>query len=145
MKKVKGLNCILLIDDEETNHFLNKILIKKANIDVHVQTVFDGIEALEFLTSTGKYSAAREYPQPGIVFLDINMPRMNGWEFIEKYKELSSEQKEGILLTMLTSSSNRFDALRAQNIPEVFDYLVKPLTIHQFEKIISDNYQIQKN
>jgi len=140
LKKYKGLDCILLIDDDEANHFLTQLSIKKAKIDAHVQVVYDGVEALEYLTTTGKYASEPTFPQPGIIFLDINMPRMNGWEFLHKYEQLPVEQKGNIVIVMLTSSSNSDDIKKAEDLNELVDYLIKPLTLKKLEKIITDNF-----
>ena len=68
------------------------------------------------------------------------MPRMNGWEFLEKYEKLPVGQKGTIVMAMLTSSSNRDDIRKAENMEELTDYIMKPLTLDQLEKIIVENF-----
>ncbi|WP_295121923.1 response regulator [uncultured Chitinophaga sp.] len=136
MRKIDGLECILLVDDDHATNFINSIIIKKAQLDVHVQVVTNGQEALEYLTSTGKFAGQTNRVQPGIVFLDINMPAMNGWEFLEEYNKLSDEQKAQIVIAMLTTSLNPDDERKANSINDIKGFLSKPLTIEKLEQVI---------
>ncbi len=135
MKKLKGLNCILLIDDDEANNYLNRKLIELSGIDVHVEVALNGLAALEYLTSTGDF-ANKKFPCPELIFLDINMPRMNGWEFLEEYEKLKIEQKGKIVIAMLTSSNNIDDMQRAKQEEFLSDYIYKPLTQEKLELIV---------
>lgn len=137
MKKLKGLNCILLVDDDDVTNYLNKLLIKKSGIDVHVEVALNGMMALEYLTSTGIYNGNKTFPKPGLIFLDINMPRMNGWEFLDEYKKLEDEQKGGIVIAMLTSSNNTDDEITAKDEYGLPAYIYKPLTLSKFEEIVN--------
>ncbi|MGZ2370522.1 response regulator [Ancylomarina sp. YFZ004] len=140
MRKFEGLDCILLIDDEEANNFLHRMMIKKAGIDTFVQTTYNGIEALEFLTCTGRYESNEAYPQPGIIFLDINMPLMNGWEFLEEYDKLPEEQKGRIVMAMLTSSLNQDDVDRSKLNIDLKGFISKPLSVAKLNEVIETNF-----
>lgn len=140
MKKLKGLNCILLVDDDEVNNYLNKLLIKKTGVDVHVEVALNGLIALEYLTSTGQYNGSATFPRPELILLDINMPRMNGWEFLDEYEKLDDEMKGGIVIAMLTSSNNTDDvnmALKEYDLPE---YIYKPLTLEKLQELFSKHF-----
>ncbi len=136
MKKLKGLNCILLVDDEEINNYLHKLMIERLDLDLHVQSTLNGNEALEYLTCTGKYSDGNNCPQPGIIFLDVNMPKMNGWEFLREYEKLSEEKRGEIVVVMLTASINPDDQQKALSYNTVADYVNKPLTIDNLREVI---------
>jgi CheY-like chemotaxis protein len=141
MEKLKDLSCILLIDDEEINNYLNTRLIEKLNIGVHVESVFNGREALEYLTCTEKYSDNKIYPQPGLIFLDINMPGMNGWEFLAEYSKLPDEKKGKIVIAMLTASINPDDEKKAQGYKDLDGFLNKPLTLGALEGLINKYFE----
>ncbi|MCK7559259.1 response regulator [Chitinophaga sedimenti] len=136
MKKIDGLECILLVDDDHATNFINSMIIKKAQIDVHVEVVTNGEEALEYLTGTGKFADSPRKLQPGIVFLDINMPAMNGWEFLEEYNKLPEAQKAQIVIAMLTTSLNPDDERKANGIEDIRGFLNKPLTVDKLLDVI---------
>ena len=71
-----------------------------------------------------------------LIFLDINMPSMDGWEFLEKYKELKKENSAQIIIIMLTTSLNPDDVLRAYQMPEISGFENKPLTTEKIDRIV---------
>jgi CheY-like chemotaxis protein len=134
----KKLNCILLIDDDaEDNHF-HQMVINEMNITEHVEIALNGVEALNFLKKENQ-------THPDIIFLDINMPKMNGWEFMEAYKELRADQKAKIVVIMLTTSENPKDKKRAEEFSDIFGFNSKPLTEEMINGILERNFQKNKN
>src|ERR1044072_9954671 len=95
------LNCILLIYDDEPTNFLNRMVIEEVDCTNRVEIMQSARDALKYLTNT---TSNGDYPRPDLVFLDINMPAMDGWEFLEKYNQLSDHQKARIVVVMLTTS-----------------------------------------
>lgn len=132
----KKLNSILLVDDDEDCNFFHKRLINRMDITEEIHVALDGEEALEYLKSTidGKH------PQPAIIFLDINMPKIDGWEFLDEYEKLEDIQKAQVVLVMLTTSLNPDDLERAKRNPLVHDYLNKYLDSDRINKIIEDHF-----
>ena len=130
---IQKLNCILLIDDDEPTNFLSGMLIEEANCSRHVQVIQSGKEALKYLTGSKPDSSL---PYPDLIFLDINMPAMDGWEFLDEYKALIKEHHKKIIIIMLTTSINPDDALRAYGMPEVSGFESKPITIEKLDKIL---------
>jgi len=124
----KQLNCVLLVDDNEDDNFYHELILRETGAAQQIQIAETGHSALDFLQQT---SAA-----PELIFLDINMPRMNGWEFLERYKKLKIDQKANVVIIMLTTSLNPEDARRAKTIPEIDDFESKPLTPEMIKKIM---------
>ncbi len=127
MKKIRDLDHVLLIDDDKPTNFLHKKIIERAGLDVDVQALTSAAEALEFLTYSGTYEGTEDIKRPGIIFLDINMPGMNGWEFMEAYHALPETQKARIVVIMLTTSLNTDDRDRAMKDKDIATFYHKPL------------------
>jgi len=135
------LNCILLIDDDIATNFINKKIIQKANIIDHVQVALNGKEAIEYITSKGKFeSDNNKYPKPQMILLDINMPVMDGWEFIEAYQNLDEAYKKNIIIVMLSSSFNPADKTKAESIPEISEFRQKPMSKDALFEIIGSHF-----
>jgi len=119
----RKLNCILLIDDNKADNFFHRIVIEEeVDCAEQVSEAKNGEEALKFLTEIqdGEY--------PDLIFLDINMPRMNGWEFIRAYEKSTIPLKKEIVIVMLTTSMNPEDEVLAQSIACIHAFRQKPLT-----------------
>lgn len=134
------LGTIVLIDDDFSTNRYHEIILNHADAAEKIIKFEYAKDALVYLTSeeNGKY------PQPEIIFLDINMPKMNGWKFLEEYKKLDNKQTAEIVITMLTSSLNHDDKERALAIKEVSEYICKPLTQERVNEII-EKYFVNKN
>lgn len=126
------LNCILLIDDDEPTNFINELVIKKAGCTHKIVAKQGAREALEYLMSQEDGA----HPRPDLIFLDINMPAMNGWDFLEEYRKLHELQKGQIIIVMLTTSLNPDDEEKASRIKEINDFKSKPLTKEILQEIL---------
>jgi CheY-like chemotaxis protein len=137
------LNSVLLVDDDFATNFINKKIIQKANLTEDIQVALNGKEAIDYLCKQGKFEAGVEkFPQPQLILLDINMPVMDGWEFIEAYKNLKLEKKDDIVVVMLSSSFNPADRAKAESIAEIALFKQKPMSkealLEIFEKIFPE-------
>jgi CheY-like chemotaxis protein len=127
------LNCVLLIDDDEDDNFFHHRVIKEAGITDHIKIVENGFDALEFLKQQKQI--------PELIFLDINMPKMNGWEFLEKLNSLHHLDRTGTIV-MLTTSLNPADREKSESIPRISDFKSKPLTAKMLTEILSRHFQM---
>jgi CheY-like chemotaxis protein len=137
------LNCIMLIDDDEPTNFISSFYIEEAQCTEHVQISENGQKALNYLTCSEEFSGNKGYPCPDLIFLDINMPAMDGWEFLDKYKQLKNEQHGKVIIIMLTTSLNYHDRLRAAKIEEISGFETKPLTAELIDKVIREHFNGQ--
>ncbi|MEO9893740.1 response regulator [Aurantibacter sp.] len=127
------LKTVLLVDDDEATNFIHKMVIKNMNCTENIVIKENGIEALDYLTT----AVDGKYPQPDLIFLDINMPAMDGWEFLEEYKDLDENQLAKTVIVMLTTSLNPDDKNRAQEINGITGFMSKPLTEELLEELLS--------
>jgi len=132
MNKLKN---VLLIDDSESDNFYHSRKIKKLGITDNIHICYSGEEALEYLKS----ELDGIHPQPTLIFLDINMPGMNGWEFLEEYEKLELSQQGEVVLTMLSNSIDERDKLRAQKYKSVHGFYSKPLK-EDYLTVILESY-----
>ena len=133
----KKLNCVLLVDDDESDNFFHKMVIEESGITDLIEIATNGKKAIDFLIKKGIYGKSGSlYSQPELIFLDINMPVMNGWHFIEEYQKLEDIKKGKIVVIMLTSSLNPSDNRKAIELlgPDCFKF--KPLTLVMINEIM---------
>ena len=129
------LRSILLIDDDELNNQLNKIILESMNVAEEIIVVEDGVEAIELL------SAIKNPEQlPNLIFLDINMPMVNGFEFLEVFEKLEVANRNQLKVVILTTSSTQRDAEKALNY-KIDDYLIKPLGEETLKKLLNKHFQ----
>ena len=134
----KKLNSILLIDDDEPTTFLSSLFIQEADCAEKVQIADSGQIALDYLKGNDNNSCGDgEFVCPDLIFLDINMPAMDGWEFLDKYKELESSRKGKIIIIMLTTSLNPDDRIKASKIPEISGFENKPISPELIERVMN--------
>lgn len=131
---MKKINCVLLVDDDNINNFINERLLKKLNITHNVKVAMNGEEALDFLKSNA------QNPHPELILLDINMPVMDGFEFLQEYKKM--EQTNGDAkpyIIMLTTSTNPNDVDKVKK-SDVAGYINKPLTEAKIMEIVQKHF-----
>ena len=131
----KKVSCILLVDDNKDDNFYHERIIRKNNSADTVVIKQSGKEALEYL----KNKNLQESAHPDLIFLDINMPGMNGWEFLEEYNKLDKEYQSKMVVVMLTTSENPDDRAKAKEFDVLSDFKTKPLTKEMLDEII-DKY-----
>ncbi|MDB5256125.1 MAG: response regulator [Chitinophagaceae bacterium] len=137
MDTKKKLQCVLLIDDDEVTNFLNRRVIEYSKIAEHVEVKLNGQEALDFLTDK---QTTDNSLLPCLILLDINMPVMDGWEFMQEYTKEALDQKKNMNIVMLSTSTNPDDIKRAASLPFVKAFKSKPLTSEVLEEILTNYF-----
>lgn len=123
---------IFLIDDDPITNFIHtKIIQKNFPFDVTAFTY-----ALDALNELKKLVASDSHLIPDFIFLDINMPRMDGWEFLDEFQMLPPEFVKGCDIAMITSSLDREDIERSKTYPSVREFISKPLTVQMIKNLL---------
>ena len=136
---MKKLECILLIDDDDTVNFYNEFLIGEMNIADKIVIRENGEEALNYL----KECADSDQPFPNLILLDINMPIMDGFEFLQEFQKLPSSTNVDMVVVMLTTSLHPEDKDRAETFDCVSGYLYKPLLEKSIREIVQKNFALE--
>ena len=117
------LKSVVLIDDCKATNYIHRLIIEKYGFAEAITEFMNGKEAIDYLST----EVDGEFPTPELIFLDLNMPVMNGWEFLESYKHLPSNQQAGVVVVMLTTSLNPDDKRKSKNLSSLNSFENKPL------------------
>lgn len=131
MSSVKN---IFLIDDDTTFAFLTKRIILKTGIVTKINEFGDGQDAIEFLEKNIDHTEVL----PDVIFLDLNMPIMDGWEFLEEYVTFEQKINKKIKLYIVSSSISPHDIERAKHFSVVTDFIIKPIIKEKFIEILAN-------
>ncbi|RWY53763.1 response regulator [Mucilaginibacter gilvus] len=123
---------VLVIDDDVINNFIFERLTLKVTADIMLAFCLNGEEAIDYLQSL--IENARTLPD--IIFLDLTMPVMNGWDFLEEYHRLNLDSVVGAKVYIITSSIFNLDIERALGYAIVKDFITKPISTTKLEQIL---------
>jgi CheY-like chemotaxis protein len=124
---------VLIVDDDEINNFIAAKLIKKVNNNSSVQTSLNGLEGINYIKSL----LNDQDKMPDVIFLDINMPIMNGWEFLDEYENIKASLSKETSIYMLSSSVYNDDIKKSETYSSVKRFISKPLTLEKLENLIT--------
>jgi CheY-like chemotaxis protein len=124
---------ILLAEDNADDVFLLQQAFKKAGVDSRLHLAADGAEALAYLKGEGRYSDRAASPFPDVLLLDLNMPRMNGFEVLEWVR--GHPQWGGLIVHVLTTSVREVDVQRAYDL-RANSYVVKPSRVDELVQFV---------
>ena len=126
----------LVIDDDPDNNMITKFALNKTPDKAEIKIFLIPEEALEYIE---KEYSQKEHLIPTVILLDINMPTMSGWEFIEAFSKFPEKLKEHFIIYILSTSVDERDKERADSNPIVSEYLEKPITKETALRICSFN------
>jgi CheY-like chemotaxis protein len=133
---MKKLDWVLLVDDDADCNFFHQRIINRMDCVEKVFVASDGQDALEFL----QYRLDWKPPGSAIIFLDLNMPRLNGWEFMEEFVKIKDKIKTNIVVILLTSSFNPDDREQASTCNSLDGFRSKSLTKDMFNQILDKHF-----
>ena len=126
---------VMLVDDNEIDNLINQKMIEASNITQHIYTHTGARSAIEFLKNVEKLDDLAQKVLPDVIFLDIDMPLMDGFQFLEEFEKLSAEAKDKCRIVMLTSSINPQDVNKSKKYIYVKKYINKPLSQQNLDNL----------
>ena len=127
---------VLLVDDDEITCYINRNLLENMEIAIQIESVHNGMQALQYVK--GKFiGTSNPHYDIDLLFLDLNMPVMNGFEFLEELNKSNDIDKSRLKIIILTSSANKKDAEEATLYNQlVSGYITKPLQEEKLKKLM---------
>jgi CheY-like chemotaxis protein len=130
---MKKLNKILLIDDDPINNYMNEMLLKKLHFTHEVQIALNGVMAIDYILNNN----VNELECPELIIVDINMPVMNGFEFLTEFEKIDLKYREKVRVLILTTSTSYKDEELIKELG--LDIIRKPLTQEKIEEYFRRN------
>ena len=134
---MKKLSRILIIDDDPLTGNLHKRVIERCNVAHQVEIASGGEEALDLIKQCIEANNEDELPQ--LIFLDLAMPFMDGYQFLEAYQGLDFKQKDSVVVAVLTTSFLHKDKNRVKKY-QIKDYIEKPLTPERMVELMEQHF-----
>lgn len=131
---MKKISTVYIIDDDDDFQFLTRFAIEESQLAENIETFFYGYKALEALENL----ASNKDRLPDLILLDLNMPVMDGWEFLKEFCTLKNKLEKDISIYIVSSSIDPEDMERAKSINEVTDFVIKPVVEEKFIEMVEN-------
>lgn len=128
---------VLCVDDDTISLTISQLLLKRTGFAQEVHTAIDGSEALAYFERLFAEEADPVAAAPELILLDINMPVMNGWEFLQEYNPRFREKLTNTHIVILSSTIDPEDFALAKQYPVVAQFISKPLSVENLEELKS--------
>ena len=129
---MKSPSNIMLVDDDEIFTYIIKKIIEESDIAEQINIFSNGRDAINYLSEV----ATEESLLPKVIFLDLNMPLLDGWGFLDEYIRLKPKLCKKINLYVITSYVSTYDHQKSKDYSDITDFIVKPLAKEKFIAII---------
>jgi len=129
---MKPINLVTIIDDDPIFAFIEKKMLEETNLVNQIRIFNSGLKALDFI----KLNAYKRELLPDIILLDLKMPVMDGWQFLDAFLDLKHTLEKKITIYIVAYTLTETDIARINKINEVSDYIIKPMTKEKFKKIL---------
>lgn len=124
---------VCLIDDDKIYQFTSRKILESTGLAKNILSFYNGSEAIGFFREK---LTQGPHELPDVIFLDINMPVMNGWQFLDEYHKIIAQFKKPIYIYMVSSSVDDCDIQRSREYSGVTDYIVKPINKIKYKELI---------
>lgn len=136
------LDLVLLVDDDETTNYLNERLLREMQVAKEIKVLMNGREALDYLHKAyDPTTRDAAFKRPDLIFLDIKMPVMDGFSFLEEYHNRGMDEADLVIILMLTSSASFYDLEKLKKYSKVKKHFSKALTKHDVNEIMKEFFK----
>jgi CheY-like chemotaxis protein len=125
---------VCIIDDDRIYQFTARKILESTGLSKEILSFGNGEEAINYF----KNNLDQVENLPHVVFLDINMPVMDGWQFLEEFQKINASLQTPISIYMVSSSVDDYDIRKSKQYSIITDYIIKPINRERFEQLLNE-------